>query len=286
MANKKIYLDAGHGGKDPGAVKHVVERDVNIKVIEFLHDYLKNNYVCSLKKDISGDSLSAICKRANDWKADIFISVHFNAGGGDGYEALVYGSENKAMGECFAKHVKSAGQNLRNPAVKLRPELIVLNATNMQAILNEIAFVDNWKDIQDWNEDAELKVMAQALGEATAEWLSLPKKVETPKTTKNTQTEFVKKVQSAIGANVDGKAGPETFSKTVTVSAIKNRRHKVVKVIQEHLNALGYPCGVADGIAGPKFDKAVKMYQKDHNCVVDGEITSMGKTWKTLLQMK
>lgn len=95
--------------------------------------------------------------------------------------------------------------------------------------------------------------------------------------------DFVKEVQSAIGAKVDGIPGKETLSKTVTVSKSKNRKHAVVKPIQKYLNSIGYNCGDADGIAGPKFDAAVKAYQKAKGCVVDGEITKQKTTWKKLL---
>ena len=97
------------------------------------------------------------------------------------------------------------------------------------------------------------------------------------------KTQFIKDVQSAIGAKVDGIAGNETLSKTVTISKSKNNKHAVVKAIQKYLNVLGYNCGTADGIAGSKFDSAVKAYQKANGCVSDGEITAKGKTWKKLL---
>ena len=95
------------------------------------------------------DSLTAICNDAKTWGADLFVSVHFNAGGGDGYEALVYNENRVALGRVFEKYVLAAGQNSRG--VKLRPGLYVLKATAMPAIINEGAFVDNRKDIQDWN---------------------------------------------------------------------------------------------------------------------------------------
>lgn len=98
-------------------------------------------------------------------------------------------------------------------------------------------------------------------------------------------TTFVKDVQSAIGAKVDGIAGSETLSKTITVSKSKNNRHAVVKTLQTYLNSLGYNCGTADGIAGTKFDAAVKEYQKDNGCVADGEITAGKMTWKKLLHL-
>lgn len=97
---------------------------------------------------------------------------------------------------------------------------------------------------------------------------------------------FIRDVQKACGAVVDGIAGPETISKTVTVSAKKNSKHAVVKAIQKRLRALGYSeVGTVDGIAGPKFTSAVAHFQQDNGCVVDGEITAGAKTWQKLLKM-
>lgn len=109
---------------------------------------------------------------------------------------------------------------------------------------------------------------------------------EIPKKVDNTYShkDFVKDIQKAIGAKVDGIAGPETLSKTVTVSRYKNNRHAVVKPIQRYLNALGFNCGAVDGTAGKLFEQAVKSYQKANSCVQDGEITARNKTWKNLLK--
>ena len=117
-----------------------------------------------------------------------------------------------------------------------------------------------------------------------------PRGTTTPNVTQSTntsttysKTQFIKDVQSAIGAKVDGIAGSETLSKTITVSKSKNNRHAVVKPLQTYLNSLGYNCGTVDGIAGTKFDTAVKAYQKDNRCIADGEITAQKTTWKKLL---
>lgn len=102
-----------------------------------------------------------------------------------------------------------------------------------------------------------------------------------------TQEQFIRDVQKACGASVDGIAGPETISKTVTMSASKNRRHAAVKAVQKRLYALGYTeVGEADGIAGVKFTAAVCAFQKANKCWVDGEITARNKTWKKLLGME
>jgi peptidoglycan hydrolase-like protein with peptidoglycan-binding domain len=101
-----------------------------------------------------------------------------------------------------------------------------------------------------------------------------------------TLEQFVREVQDAIGAKNDGIAGPETISKTVTLSASKNGSHAAVKPVQKRLAALGYTMvGEADGIAGIKFTNAVIHFQEDNRCWVDGEITARNTTWKKLLGM-
>lgn len=249
---KRIYIDPGHSNVDPGAVGYEVERDLNEKVSKFMNEHLQANYVCETKVDpITNNSLTAVANAANKWKADLFVSNHFNAGGGDGWEGLVYSSKNKALGQMFEKHVKAAGQNSRG--VKYRPELAVLRKTNMPAILNEGAFVDNKKDISDWNDDAELKKLGIAYAEAAAEYLKLEKKVVKPAP----EPEKVK-----------------TVSVTLPVLS-KGSKGKAVMVLQTLLNYSGYPCGDADGDFGSKTHKAVCRLASDG--IVDAAV------WKKLL---
>ena len=172
---KKIYINPGHSDKDPGAVGYETERRLNVQVSEYQRDYLLENYDCEVRMNPgSMGNLSAIAGDANSWGADLFVSNHFNAGGGDGWEGLVYNDSRVALGKIFEKYVLGAGQNSRG--VKLRPDLAVLRLTNMPAVLNEGAFVDNQKDIADWNDEAELKKLAIAYAQATAEALQLEKK--------------------------------------------------------------------------------------------------------------
>ena len=171
----RIYVDPGHSIVDPGAVGYEVERDLNENVSKYQAEHLRANYVCEVKVDpVENNSLQAVADAANAWNADLFTSNHFNAGGGDGYEALVHNEDRIPLGKVFEKYVLAAGQNSRG--VKLRPNLAVLRLTNMPAVLNEGAFVDNKKDIEDWNDDAELKKLGIAYAEACAEWLKLEKK--------------------------------------------------------------------------------------------------------------
>ena len=176
----KVYINPGHSDKDPGAVGYETERRLNVAVSKHMNEYLLANYVCETKVN-SGDSLYALCDEANAWGADLYVSNHFNAAGGDGYECYVYSQKTVPLGKVFEKHVLAVGQNSRG--VKIRTNLAVLYRTKMDAILNEGAFVDNLKDIQDWNDEAELKKLGIAYAKAVAEYLKLEEKpkVEEPK---------------------------------------------------------------------------------------------------------
>lgn len=110
------------------------------------------------------------------------------------------------------------------------------------------------------------------------------KAVETISTSTYSKEVFIRDVQKAFGITVDGLAGPETINSTITLSAVLNRKHEVIRAVQRRLATLGYTSvGKIDGIAGVKFTQAVKEFQKKNGCIVDGEITARGKTWKKLL---
>ena len=287
---KIIFIDPGHSAIDPGAVGYETEVRLAEAVSKHQADYLRANYNCEVFVCPSNiDSLAEICDMANGMDAALYVSNHFNAGGGDGFECYVHNENRVEMAKIFAKYVEAAGQNLRSssvaPGVKINPGLYVLKHTTMPAILTEGAFVDNRTDIQDWNEEAELRKLGAAYGEAAAEYLRLEKVPAEPD--EYTLEQFIREVQEVTGSEVDGIAGSETIGNTPTVSAQINREHPVVKPIQKRLAALGYDMvGEADGMAGPKFEAAVTAFQKDNKCWVDGEVTARNKTWRKLLGME
>lgn len=100
-----------------------------------------------------------------------------------------------------------------------------------------------------------------------------------------TYKDFVREVQSAIGAKVDGIAGSETYGKCPTVSRYKNNRHAVVRPLQKYLNLLGHDAGTPDCIAGVKFETAAKEWAKANGCTADGEFTKGGNSWKKILRL-
>ena len=83
-ARKKIVVDAGHGGKDPGGRKlfGLKEKELNLAVAKELYELLKGEELFDVMLTRSTDEFVPLADRsviANNFKADIFVSVHANA---------------------------------------------------------------------------------------------------------------------------------------------------------------------------------------------------------------
>lgn len=246
-------------------------------------------------------SISKRTAKANAWGANLYVDMHHNAGinGGSGGGVVAFSNPGSAQGKKYRDAIYNAiiaaGGLKGDRSVPLQEKAFdSLRLTTMPAVLMEYGFMDSKTDTPVILRDTYSKLCAYATMEGIAKVAGLKKKTVTTKPTeqkpatdkKYTQEQFVRDVQKAIGAKVDGIPGPETLGKTPTISAQKNSRHPVVEAVQKKLYALGYTqVGKADGIAGVKFTAAVVAFQEDNQCRADGEITAKNKTWKTLLGM-
>ena len=144
--SKLICIDAGHGGKDSGAVGNgVIEKDVALKTALIIGEMLKEqgfDVVFTRTSDVYVQ-LNERCKIANSKNADLFISVHINSAANEnakGTETLCY-SKNK-FAELVQKNLVST-LNTNDRGVKERKDLAVLNGTKMTAVLLELGFLSN-----------------------------------------------------------------------------------------------------------------------------------------------
>lgn len=99
--------------------------------------------------------------------------------------------------------------------------------------------------------------------------------------------DFVREVQMCLRAGIDGKAGKQTLSKTITVGRTKNSKHNVVYPLQKLLRQCGFYAGELDKSAGRLFDAAVRTYQTRIVKLKqpDGEITAKGRSWRAMLKL-
>lgn len=90
--NKKIVIDAGHGGSDPGAVGNgITEKDYTLKISQYMADRLRDlGADVTLTRNIDEtlsptDRVNRVLNAYGDSKDVVVISNHINAGGGDSH---------------------------------------------------------------------------------------------------------------------------------------------------------------------------------------------------------
>jgi N-acetylmuramoyl-L-alanine amidase len=226
---KKIFWDKGHGGSDPGAVANgLQEKTLTHKIVEYAMAYLAANYTgfeqLASRKSDGTLTLSQRADMANQWGADVFISVHINAGGGTGFETYVYNSaspssvamQNMLHEEIFAAMRKFGDIKDRG---KKRANYHVLRETKMPAVLTENLFIDTL-DHKYLKNEAFLKAVGEAHARGVAKYLGLPKKaVNEPKQAPKTTSNKLYRVQ--VGAFKD-EANAEALLKKLHAAGFKD----------------------------------------------------------------
>lgn len=172
----KVFLSAGHGGTDPGAVANgLYEKTVNLNTLLACKSELERHgvtVVCSRTKD-ENDPVSEETKEANTSGAELAVSFHANAGGGDGFEAFYFdpSPKGKKLATLCEKYVKKLGQNSRG--IKSGNHLHFIRKTAMTAVLVESFFVDNVKDKCIGDTVAEHTAFGQAYARAILDYLGI-----------------------------------------------------------------------------------------------------------------
>jgi len=163
----RIGINCGHtveGTVGSGATGFLSESDetraVGYALIENLRERGIEVIDCTNDRaDSVLENLRKICELANAQPLDMFLSIHFNAGGGRGSEAYTYDGEDRADAGKILTSLEGLG--FRNRGIKDGSGLYVIRNTIAPAALLEVCFVDN-------RDDAELyrEVGAEQIAEA------------------------------------------------------------------------------------------------------------------------
>jgi len=150
---KKIFIDAGHNnsGFNTGAAANGLrEQDITFDVAQRLGRILDEaGFETKLSRptietNLGTDNNSAVNARwqmANVWGADLFISIHVNAGGGTGAETLYFRPDSLNLAKTL-QDVYSTEMGLRNRRVWQRDDVGVIKMTSCPSALVETAFID------------------------------------------------------------------------------------------------------------------------------------------------
>lgn len=172
-----IVLDAGHGGANPGATYNGRQEKTDaLNLTLAVGRLLENagvNVVYTRTSDIY-DSPTRKAEKANESGADYFVSIHRNSSvypnQYTGIESLVYNRYGDAarMAENINENLQALG--FINHGVNERTNLVVLNRTQMPALLIEAGFINNDSDNALF--DSRFDELAQAIADGILD--SLP----------------------------------------------------------------------------------------------------------------
>ncbi|MBO5283684.1 MAG: N-acetylmuramoyl-L-alanine amidase [Lachnospiraceae bacterium] len=165
-----IVLDAGHGGANPGAVyQGRQEKDDALALTLAVGEILESKGVevyYTRTTDIY-ESPSQKAQEANQVGGDYFVSIHRNSSPYPnqytGVESLVYSRYGEAARMAYNINEQLEAVGFVNQGVNERPNLVVLNSTQMPAVLVEVGFINNDADNQLFDE--RFDEIAQAIAD-------------------------------------------------------------------------------------------------------------------------
>ena len=181
----KVFISAGHGGLDVGAVANgVKEKDLNLSIAKACRDELKRHGVevkMSREKD-ENDPLSEEIRECNAFSPDLAVSIHNNAGGGgkgDGAEAFYshLGGKGKTLAENILAEIVKVGQNSRGAKIRKNSKgkdyYGFIRETSAPAVIVECAFVDNATDLKILATEGKRKLMGEAIAKGILKTLGV-----------------------------------------------------------------------------------------------------------------
>lgn len=252
----KIWLDAGHGGSDPGTLAFgVEEKDWTLDIDDRIANILSHNgiqYERTRRSDVGipSDIRTARIRNSN---AKYCISSHINAGGGEGAETIhsIYSQRGEQLAQLILEELGKVGLNTRRAYSKEGNNgdyyYMHRETGSVTTIIVEYGFIDNREDHNFLSRPENRQRCAQAVVKGLFRMEGI----------------HYKPMEDAIENPGESEAG-----KLLQLGD----RGLEVRELQENLMKLGYSLENygADEIYGQETEAAVMQFQRDNNLSVDG----------------
>lgn len=190
---KVIFIDAGHGGRDPGrtGVYGVDEKDINLAIALRLQEYFETGGVKVFMSRVTDDGLytendsnkkrSDMRRRAeliNSSDADIFLSIHQNSFTQTQYhggQVFYHGKseEGQYLAECIQEQFNTFIDEENDRQVKANNNYYVLRETNLPAVIVECGFISNVEEEKNLNDELYQQKVAFAIYKGVQNYFSV-----------------------------------------------------------------------------------------------------------------
>lgn len=159
LKNKTIYIDPGHGGRDPGAFyKDIKESDINLQISKYLKEELENNgaqvYLTRIGDyDLSENNarnhkkndLTARARLINESNCDMYISIHLNSDPSPTWNGIqIFYTDNNENNKKIAETIKEQ-LKLKRKTKELK-NMYLFEKISQPGILIEAGFISNPND--------------------------------------------------------------------------------------------------------------------------------------------
>lgn len=180
IQNRIIVIDAGHGGKDPGASSNsLLEKDIVLKVASRVKNKLEANgaKVVMTRSNDTYYTLDERVKIAQEHYADVFVSVHVNAASNPSaqgtetyYSVTGNGSlvEKNALAAAINRQIVQ-NANMHDRGVK-KADYVVIKNTAYPAVLVELGFITNPQDYNKLKDDHYIEIYAESIYRGIVEY--------------------------------------------------------------------------------------------------------------------
>ena len=173
----KVFIDAGHGGTDPGALGYGYrESDLNLQVAKKVESKLKSKGI-DVKMSRSSDifySLSERAEMANDYGADAFVSIHQNSAEDKSANGIeTYYNRNKEEDKPLSNDIQTqviSQTGANNRGVK-NAEFTVLVKSKMISALVECGFITNESEVKKLSDPSYQDKLATGIADGIEEYL-------------------------------------------------------------------------------------------------------------------